>query len=190
MQFPEGLENTPYRHMSCLFFHGTFLIIWIAICGGWSYSPSCRLGNARKDYVHQSDDNKWGTVFFTDPDFLFNSALNVLWAASSNVRKTKITTLYYPILSYLSYSILIQHQKRALMISPFMAKLATNPKGFALSQQLSQGDYKWAPESHPLPWKINMLGSNGLFDPKHYTPGPWLLRISVVRFSLVRIFKK
>ena len=74
----------------------------------------------------------------------------------------------YPILSYLSYSILIQHQKRALMISPFMAKLATNPKGFALSQQLSQGDYKWAPESHPLPWKINMFGSNVLFDSKHY----------------------
>ena len=117
--------------------------------------------------LHQSDDNKWGTVFFTDPDFLFNSALNVLWAASANVRKTKITTLYHPILSYLSYSILIQHQKRALMISPFMAKLATNPKGFALSQQLSQGDYKWAPESHQLPWKINMFGSNGLFDPKH-----------------------
>ena len=37
--------------MSCLFSHGTFLIIWIAICGGWSYSPSCRPVNARKDYI-------------------------------------------------------------------------------------------------------------------------------------------
>ena len=37
--------------MSCLFSHGTFLIIWIAICGGWSYNPSSRLGNARKDYI-------------------------------------------------------------------------------------------------------------------------------------------
>ena len=27
-------------------------------------------------------------------------------------------------------------------------------------------------------------------DLKQFTPGPWFLRISVVRFSLVRIFKK
>ena len=52
----------------------------------------------------------------------------------------------------------------------------------------------------PLPY-INNRGGNFVtsvfqcnFVCRHWadtsTPGPWLLRISVVRFSLVRIFKK
>ena len=152
--------------MSCLFSHGTFLIIWIAICGGWSYSPSCRQGNARKDYIKVMITNGGLSFSLTQTFYLIQPSTYFEQLVKMYV-KQYLTTLYYPILSYLSYSILIQHQKRALMISPFMAKLATNPKGFALSQQLSQGDYKWAPESHQLPWKINMFGSNGLFDPKH-----------------------
>ena len=48
---PIGLFRHKVTDLSCLFSHGTFLIIWIAICGDWSYSPSCWVGNARKDYI-------------------------------------------------------------------------------------------------------------------------------------------